>query len=74
MRKLTHAAIAEQAYYLWLDDGMTHGNHEHHWTLAQKILSQQPAPVAPKKTRAKSTKAAAPRTTRARQIAPVLHA
>lgn len=73
MSKLPHDAIAEQAYYLWLDDGMMHGNHEHHWTLAEKILAQQPAPVAPKKAKAKTAKAA-PRTTRARQIAPVLHA
>lgn len=72
MSKLHHADVAKQAYYLWLDDGMTHGKAEQHWALAEKLLSQAVAPVAPKKTRAKSAKPT-PRATRIKQAAAVLH-
>lgn len=72
MSKPHHAAIAEQAYYLWLDDGMAHGKAEQHWALAEKLLAQPAAPAAPKKTRAKAAKPS-PRAARIRQAAAVLH-
>lgn len=72
MSKPHHAAIAEQAYFLWLDDGMAHGKAEHHWALAEKLLAQQVAPAAPKKARAKTAKSA-PRAARIRKAEAVLH-
>lgn len=72
MNKPHHAAIAEQAYFLWLDDGMAHGKAEQHWALAEKLLARQPAPTAAKKTRAKATKPAS-RAARIRKVEAVLH-
>lgn len=72
MSKPQHAAIAEQAYFLWLDDGMAHGKAEQHWALAEKLLAQQPATATAKKTRTKTTKPA-PRAARIRKAEAVLH-
>lgn len=71
MSKPHHAAIAEQAYFLWLDDGMAHGKAEQHWALAEKLLART-SPATPKKTRAKTTKPA-PRAARIRKAESVLH-
>lgn len=72
MNKPHHAAIAEQAYFLWLDDGMAHGKAEQHWALAEKLLAQRPPAAAPKKTRTKVAKSA-PRAARIRKAEAVLH-
>lgn len=40
MTHTQHAAIAEQAYFLWLDDGMIHGRAETHWAAAEKLLAK----------------------------------
>lgn len=36
--KLSHEAIAEQAYFLYLERGMSHGNHEQDWIEAEQYL------------------------------------
>ena len=71
MSKPHHAAIAEQAYFLWLEDGMAHGRAEHHWALAEKLLAQS-AQATPKKTPAKAAKPAL-RSARIRKAEAILH-
>ena len=74
MAKPMHAAIAEQAYMLWLNDGMMHGKADHHWAMAEKLLAAE-APVAPKPAKARKAPAAktAPRLGKARPTTTPLH-
>ena len=72
MTKPLHAAIAERAYELWLKDGMSHGKAEHHWMIAEKLLSAE-APVAARPKAKKTSLKAAPRAAKARPQGIALH-
>ena len=68
------AAVREQAYYLWEQDGRPHGRETEYWTRAQIMVtekgtldpltkappkkSEKPKAVAPKNAAASKTKAA----------------
>lgn len=72
MTKQLHDAIAEQAYYLWLNDGMKHGKAEHHWTMAERLLRAE-APVAAKPKAKKASVKSAPRSAKTRADRIALH-
>ena len=75
MATAPHAAIAEQAYFLWLNDGMRHGKAEHHWAMAEKLLAPTvpvATPLKTKKTAPRIAKSAA-RSAKARNGAHSLH-
>lgn len=70
MSQSLQAQIAEQAYLMWIKDGMAHGRAEQHWAAAERLLSQQaakPADATPKP----AVKAAASKAALKRGRAPI---
>ncbi len=72
MTKQLHAAIAEQAYFLWLNEGMNHGKAEHHWIMAERLLNAE-APTVAKPKAKKAAAKSAPRASKTRADRIALH-